>query len=657
MIKKYKKLIIILGIIILPLIYSFFYLKAFWNPYGNLDDIPVALVNLDKCEDSCKSDELIKALKDKGTFAFEVVSEKEAEDGLINKDYYAVITIPENFTSSFDNASSLDREQTSITYMPNKKSNYLASQIIGNAVSEVEANLIAEVNQTIVKKLTESIQAFPKETEKVALALAKLENGSNNLSKGANTLYSGLNDLTLGYEKFHNGVNTLSSNTNNLLLSYKQFDGALSDVEVGVDTLKTSASELTTLKTNIDNLNEASKQLNSSFQAYNGISSQVFDDANNTYEKIIAYYNKHPEVINDSDFMEILKIAEDYTSNNKIENVKSMENSLLENSNAFTSGFNELGNNTDKLNEFVNGINTLDSSLSLITDNSGQILNGIDRINSGIIELNNNSNSISSGLNQSLSGMGALENGLYTFDSSINNVENSLNSKFSETDNEVKNLEGLDSYAKEPVNTVEKDYGEYEEYGIFFAPYFMSLSLWVGGIMIMMGLYYDPDQRFKVLGRKSNQKILRLVLYNIIAIIQALILGFILKLCLGFTVTNYLLYYGSCILISMVFLVIIMFLFFNFKDVGRFLALLFLILQLTACAGTFPIETVPDFFKAIYPFIPMTYSVDLLRESFVSIDSDFVLRDVSILLLWLFVFTILILITGYFKQKKEQKSL
>ena len=97
-----------------------------------------------------------------------------------------------------------------------------------------------------------------------------------------------------------------------------------------------------------------------------------------------------------------------------------------------------------------------------------------------------------------------------------------------------------------------------------------------------------------------------------------------------------------------------MFLFFNFKDVGRFLALVFLIIQLTACAGTFPIETVPEFFKIIYPIMPMTYSVDLLRESFVSINSDFIFKDVIVLVFLLMIFIVLIIVTGYLKQKKEK---
>ena len=45
---KIMKPLIVIGVIIIPLMYSFFYLKAFWDPYSNLTGIPVALVNEDK---------------------------------------------------------------------------------------------------------------------------------------------------------------------------------------------------------------------------------------------------------------------------------------------------------------------------------------------------------------------------------------------------------------------------------------------------------------------------------------------------------------------------------------------------------------------------------------------------------------------------------
>ena len=135
---KKMKLLVILGIVILPLVYSLFYLKGFWDPYNSLNNVPVALVNLDECSENCKGDELIKTLKEKDVFDFKVVDEEKADKGLVDKDYYAVIKIPKDFTSSLEKAASKDIQQTTITYMPNTITSSLASLFIGRAVKAVE---------------------------------------------------------------------------------------------------------------------------------------------------------------------------------------------------------------------------------------------------------------------------------------------------------------------------------------------------------------------------------------------------------------------------------------------------------------------------------------------------------------------------------------
>ena len=75
------KVLVILGIIILPLVYSLFYLKGFWDPYNSLSNVPVALVNLDECTEECKGAELIENLKAKEVFDFQVVPAQEADQG------------------------------------------------------------------------------------------------------------------------------------------------------------------------------------------------------------------------------------------------------------------------------------------------------------------------------------------------------------------------------------------------------------------------------------------------------------------------------------------------------------------------------------------------------------------------------------------------
>ena len=121
--KKKKSLfnyVILLAVLIIPFMYSFFYLKAYWNPYGkgNLDNLPVAIVNEDEGK---KGKELVNSLKEKNTLKLSVVDEDKASDGLTNQKYYAVITIPKDFTSSLESASSSKKKHPTITYSPKSK--------------------------------------------------------------------------------------------------------------------------------------------------------------------------------------------------------------------------------------------------------------------------------------------------------------------------------------------------------------------------------------------------------------------------------------------------------------------------------------------------------------------------------------------------------
>ncbi len=657
---KKMKLLIILGIIILPLVYSLFYLKGFWDPYNSLSNVPVALVNLDECNENCKSDELIGTLKEKKVFDFQVVSEEEADQGLIDKDYYAVIKIPKDFTSSLESAATKDRQQTMITYMPNTKTSYLASQIIGTAVKEVETELHAEVTKEIVGTLTGNLQSVPSETGQISNALGEIYTGTNDLNVGADQLKSGINILSTNYKDFNNGVEKLSTGAQKLYSSYEQVNSGLESAYDGVKELKDKTDSLPTLVNKVSDLKTGSDDFTSNLGTYKIKSDDMIDKANLAYSQIIVYVESHPEVQSDVSLMTAYQIAKGYTSVDStgysgLAQLKEGTDGLVSGNSLVNGGINLMATQVGSLTELKSGIDTLESGLLKLRSGSNSVYKGIDELNQGLFSLNVNSQRVNSALEETNNGVVTLATGTTSLNNGVNKAKETVDNKISKTKEATDELEGLSEYASAPIKIHEEDYGDVKVYGTFFSPYFMSLSLWMGGILILMGLYYDPDKRFKILGRRSENRGLRLVLYNVIGIVQAILLAFILKLLLGFEVTNLFVYYGSCILISEAFLAIIMFLFFNFQDVGKFLALVFLVLQLASCGGTFPVQTEPEIYQIVYPFMPMTYSVDLLRESFVNINSSFLIKDISILVGILVIFNVLILITSIIKSKREKK--
>lgn len=656
------KLMVILGIIILPLIYSLFYLKAFWDPYHELNKVPVALVNLDECKENCKGTELVDTLKKKDIFDFKVVSKEKAETGLVNKDYYAIIEIPKNFTKDLNNAASKDRKPVSITFKPNSKTNYLSSQIITSAVKQIEAELRSEVDKEVVLQLTDNLQSVPTQTMQISDALGTVHNGTNTLNNGAKELKSGINSLSTNYKTFNNGVEKLKNGANTLYNSYADLNNGIETAYEGATTLKNKTANLGVLVNKVNELKAGSDQVTAGLNSYKTNADEVIDYSLVAYQGIVDYIDANPALKTNPDLMKIYTIASQLTTKdasgyNKLEQLKGGLATITAGNSQVNGGINLMASQTSSLGELKGGIDKLQAGLGTLKNGSNKVYSGISELNNGLSTLNSSSNLINNGIDKIDDGISTLSNGTNTLNSGVATAQNTILEKVKSISKQTSELTGLDDYAKAPVNIHEDNYGDVKDYGTFFSPYFMSLSLWVGGILILMGLYYDPDQRFKTLGRNSDHRGKRLLYYNVISIVQAVILGFLLKLILGFEVTNIFLYYGSCILISGAFLAVVMFLFFNFKDIGKFLSLVFLVTQLASCGGTFPIQTEPSIYQAIYPYMPMTYSVDLLRESFVSIDSNLLTKDVIVLLLFFIGFNGLTFLTSMLKSRKEKRKI
>jgi len=698
--KKIKKIAIVLGVLLLPLIYSITYLKGFWDPYNNLGNMKVAVVNEDKCIKNCKSDDLIKELKDSDSFDFVLKDKDEAEEGLLKKRYFATLTIPEDFTSSLENIDSKDRKTPEIIYRTNKKTNYIASQLIENAVIRVEGELDKQISKEIVKSLSDKLNEVPEETSKISSALGQIYTGSVALNNGAVKLSEGTNTLNDNSKKITEGINTLNEGINTLSEGTSKLTEGASELSSGTTSLKNGSSQILDgvnsavaslngqigdLNTGLGNLTSATESLKVGISFYTGLSNMVLNDfiksmnGSLTPEEQMKYsltcdtlqsldnelghsikallitkpnYSTKtiPEVlVSLSTELSVgasqLDVGADNLSSElsgAFTNIAGEMNTLSQSLNALNQGIIKLDEGVNGENGLINGINRLDSGVKTIYAGSSKLNEDYKMFDNGVSTLNNS--------------VGTLKNGTSNLEEGVNKTKDGVEEGISDTKDKLKVLDGLDKYTKEPVKFKDNSYGVVNDYGTFFSPFFMSLSLWLGGILIIMGLYYDPEKRFTLLGKKSSNRSKRLIYYTLIGIAQSIILPIVLVLVLNFTVTSWLLFFGSCILIGLAFLSIMLFFVFNFDDIGKFLAIVLLVIQLAACAGTFPLETEPTFFKAISPFMPMTYSVELLRESFVSIDSSILVKDALVLFSILVFFGTLILITGYFKTKKEKAS-
>jgi putative membrane protein len=620
--KAILKVAVLIGVLLLPLVYSLTYLKGFWNPYNNLGNMQVAVVNKDKCLKNCQSADLISKLKKSDSFDFVETNATEAERGLHNKKYYATVTIPADFSDSFRKVESKQRHGVVLRYRPNNKTNYIAAQLINNAMMRVELNLNKNVAEKIVGTLSEKLEAVPEQMHPLAEGLGTIADGGFRLEDGLGQAISGNKQLFegIGYLKnqvelkadflANDNTSALDQATINQIAERASSGAKLSDAQINQirDASSTQAMQAVQVKepvirqiaeNKIENDNNIPPMLKTMARKIAGDTAVATAQmmAGQTAELVAPEVAKQVAIIIADQTARVLapQVANQVKTKAKTQTVSSLY---------------ELG-----------------AGLKKLQDGSGQLDNGLNSLQTGTHQL----------------GVGALA------------AQNQLNEKIQNNQKKLESLQGLDKYAKEPVKIKNDGYGKVDDYGSFFSPFFMSLSLWLGGLLIMMGLYYDPDNRFEILGRNSKRPLLRAGIYGLIGVLQSVVLGVVLHLTLGFKPTNLALYYGSCVFIGLSFLAIMMLLFFHLGDLGKFIAMVWLVIQLATCAGTFPIETEPSLFQNVSPFMPMTYSVELLRESFVSIEPHLLIKNIVVLAVILVGSLSLTAILGLIKHHKTGK--
>ncbi|MBD2871310.1 YhgE/Pip family protein, partial [Paenibacillus arenilitoris] len=229
-------LVSVVGVLMIPVMYSSMFLCAFWDPYGHLDKMPVAVVNADagyvyKEETMHIGDDFEEQLKENKAFDWHFVSKEEAESGLADHRYYMAIEIPADFSEKTTTLTTDEPSPAQLTYLANESYNFLASQIGSKAVDTMKAELNKEVTaayaRTVFGQMEELADGIGQASdgagdiadgagkaqdgaELVRVNLAKLVSGSLTLREGAAELAGGGRELAAGSAELADGASALA---------------------------------------------------------------------------------------------------------------------------------------------------------------------------------------------------------------------------------------------------------------------------------------------------------------------------------------------------------------------------------------------------------------------------------------------------------------
>ncbi|RAN91324.1 phage infection protein [Bacillus sp. SRB_28] len=426
-IKSKKILIPIIAVLFVPILYAGMFLWAFWDPYKQLDDLPVAVVNLDKgAVFDGKPIEvgkgLVDNLKDNTSFKWEFVSEKEAKKGMEGRKYYMLVRIPDNFSSNATTLLKDDPKPLNLEYIPNESLNFLSSQIGGTAIEKIKGEVSSTLTKTYAEKMFDSIKDVSKGLADGAEGANKLHDGSSELHDGSSKVTDGLHTLQGKSGEMKDGVQKLADGSNKLV------DGS-GKVTNGLNTLNSKTGEM---QIGIGKLQDGSGKVTDGLHVL---------DSNAGIGKLQDGSGKV------TDGLHVLN------SNAGI-------GKLVDGSGKVTDGLHALNSNAgigkllDGSGKVTDGLNTLNGKTGEMQKGIGELRNGSEQVTNGLNTLVSKSGELKTGTTELSNGMEQLVGGQSQLEEASQKIEKGLQDLNSKVKNSAAGLEEMQSKGPSILNTV-----------------------------------------------------------------------------------------------------------------------------------------------------------------------------------------------------------
>lgn len=288
-------MIVLVFIIAIPAIYTTLFLGSMWDPYGKLDELPVAVVNLDEPveyegETLNVGQKLVDKLKDDGSLCFNFTDADQAERGLKNGTYYMVITVPKNFSENATTLMDTVPKKMELDYKTNPGTNYIAMKMSETALEKIKTSVAQEVTKTYAETIFDKIGEAGDGMKDAADGAGEIYDGTEKLSDGNKTISDNLKTLSEGTLTFKDGTSELKVGLSSYLDGVNQLSDGSTTLANGATTLLTGALKLNeganslsdgtkTLTSGTATLESGAKTLESGLKTYTDGVKQANDGA------------------------------------------------------------------------------------------------------------------------------------------------------------------------------------------------------------------------------------------------------------------------------------------------------------------------------------------------------------------------------------------
>lgn len=697
-------IIIVLGLVLLPSLFTWFNVSASWDPFSNTKNLKFAVANTDEGYESDLmpvkvnvGETIISALRANGQLDWTFTSEEDAIDGTKSGAYYAAVVIPKDFSKDMLTFFTKDAQHANLLYYTNEKKNALAPKITGQGADQVQV----QVNQTFAKTISEVAVGM---VEKIAGymddgdAKQLVTNVTGNVGKVADRLddasqamgmYSTLVDSSLTLVS--TSATLVEQGKDGAAQAKKLLGDAKSDADTITGTLATASqsvgtaigSTATAYQSIGDGIDETMANVDqNAADASAALRTQSADVATQAqkYRDIATALGKHnPDLNGDGKGVFTTVIGQLNTAAGKIDDLAKALGTAADNVDS------KRGESADQRKQVKDLAADAKSQVDSLKNSYEQDLKPqLDQISTQVTSAADEASGLGTQLSDAVDGMsgstGSIDGKLGEVKSTIDKgaaalteasgklreLNDKLSNALSGGDmDQVKQILGDDpasfaSIISAPVGLDRKPVFAVANFGTAMAPLYTVLALWIGSLLMAVTIKCEVSRKVQdslrlpehTAGGVADAALMgtiggaaqsgaggtgasdkagasgapdripmhqvyfgRYALFAIISLAQSTLLGVGNLLFLRIQCAHPALYMLSLWTMGLAFSFMIYTFVVSFGNVGKALGVLLLVMQVSMAGGAYPLQVLPDFFRAASPFLPATHAINAVRAA------------------------------------------
>lgn len=643
-------LIIVLGLVALPSIFSWYNIIACWDVFGNTGNLTVAVANSDEGYKSDLvpmrvniGDQITSALRANDQLDWVFTDEEDAIDGARSGRYYAAVVIPASFSADMMSFYSDDMKHASITYYSNQKKSAIAPKVTDQGADQVSA----QVNKVFAETISE-----------IALGISSTLFDYADQADAGGRIGDLAQHVTQLGTQVGDAADTLGSYANVLQSSQQMVDSATGlivqagEAARGVEDATAGAKDATgkaiaQMDASAATLGDALAKESASIGELPQAVDAAFNDsaaAASTAEQLLRDQAAAASAAGDVDRAQALTDAADAVRDSGA----SAAEKQAETSQLVAEAKADLDSARAEYDQNLKP--TLDRMSDLATRTTGSIASVADTIGAAQGELTGAAGSLSQQLATSRQKVEAAAGELRAASDELARVGTGITKALASDDvATLRTIIGSDPAAlataiAAPVKLERHAVYPVENFGSAMSPLYTTLALWIGALLLMVTLRVMPSARAIADLKDPTPRQLflgRFCTIGMLSLMQSTTLSLGNLLFLGVQAENPLLYVLCFWVSGLVFAFVIYTMVALFANLGKALGVILLIVQVGGGGGSFPLKLLPEFFQNMSPYLPISHAVNAMRAAMFGIYQGDFWIELGTLLLFVIPFALL----------------